>query len=164
MFIRSGSNRFVIVCEDFVIKIAKIRFILATKIILDYISGKIQKTEAQKNKSLLRIFFGTALNGIVSNIVEYKYSISHQNDHRIFHTCFCFFGIFNIQERGSEIEFIESWPNWYKQIQNPKEIDLFLPKQFGLDMFEKIRIVDYGHKATITVLKSTMEKSYRQCG
>lgn len=155
MIFKYGATRVVFIFEKFAMKIARIRPIMATTWLYKYLRGEIEKNEKQKQKSTLRTFVGLLIIGIPANIVEYKYSIKNPDDDRVFKTLFCFLGLINFQMKASNIKDQSDWKKYCKSIgDNLCKYDLKDPEQFGVDEFGKIRIVDYGHNTTVSMLSA----------
>ncbi len=151
MIIKHGTYRLVLIFDHFVIKIAKIQFFEALIMLVKW-------AWAGKLKTYLALTFGSfdgpkewLLKGIIENWEEFTFCILRK-ELFVMPTYFSFFGLLNIQKRGSSSEV------------NYRDLDrLFLPilgkkiysthhwsnsDNFVLDEFGHIRMCDYGSTET----------------
>lgn len=106
------------------------------------------------------------LGGIMANYYERKFYKQTKNPF-VMPTYFSFFGLFNVQKRGEEVNFWESDSLWGYVCTNSQNIDqpfcdnhtLCEPKNFCIDN-GKLKLVDYGNRQIAEFLRINGENLY----
>lgn len=148
--VRWGATRFVILIGPIAIKIARVKPLRSIyKLLLHWQNGEIKKRLLDYADMPINGGFQYVLCGFISNLNEY--ALSRTGQHTVLvPTLFTFFGIFNIQKRGEDVDPLELL------FQNPFEKDLKdMPELLLVDMTRaenfclyegQICLADYGSK------------------
>lgn len=143
MIVAYGSTRFVFSVGDVVIKIARIRpFRWVSRFFYwkgnGGVTQKLQTINQSRTLAILYYFF----NGVLANLEEYRFYNRYPNK-QIAPTFFSFFGLVNIQAKGTPIKRYDL-PNCPFREFAGTEIDLSNVQHFGW-IEGRICLLDYGN-------------------
>lgn len=143
-----GKTRIVILTKSYAFKICRLMPRRAVRSVCDIWIKKKNREYHQVGRGLIRIFMGTLLSGATSNLREWLYSTFH-DDPRIFKCRFSIPGFLVVQDRGLPVREtpFKDFPDLL--------CDLDRPEQFCIHPDGGVKIVDYGRKQTIAILKSS---------
>lgn len=173
MKIKHGESRIVFIFRGFVVKLPKIRVIVALKI--------IKKRNIILRPKLRKIYFwgkydGSIVNvprclfkGIMDNWIEYSFYRKSRSI-VLMPTVFSLFGLFNVQKRGEDIVFKESrqrisfWEKISQLTNKEARVDLHMfssPRNYCKEN-GRLMLMDYGSRDAREVIEKYGEKIYNE--
>jgi hypothetical protein len=155
--VRYGGTRFVLLFNDYAIKIGKFRLInLIKKCIQIGIFNNKKEKQKLESKTFCESFYKCLFAGLHANKIEFEYYDKHR-DPRVMPTIRKFLGGWIIvQIRGEPITETEVSEWHFPENINKNYYDIRRAEQFCRDKDGKIVLVDYGKNITTQLLSSSL--------